>query len=471
MTVPRRQGLTRPNDEDHVYAAPRSSDPTARDRDEADPVDPDEVHAVRYRLCPEDMEAFIRAHHQRALGGRETVGGMKAVFRLAGLFAILGGGAGAGVVFFLMPPQIRASSYSVFWSIGIGGGFVLLAVGVGVPLALLLLGGLRLLQWMARLSRRRAGRAWANRPEQSLKISRTGVEGVDGAGVRFRSDWGTIPEVVRTDAILLLYVTQRKADRALALLVPRRAFANDEAAAAFGKAALYWSATADRGGSASTVEPRERPLPPGAIFLRYELDKAERRAESRANRSQVSAAWRGVAIFIPLTVVSGVLLASHAPTALQQRGQDLAVIVSIFSLFGVIFFGYWGRRAVRLAVFGPRPDPSTFGPLELTAAPDALRVERDGGQVGETPWSRLLAVRVDDRFVKLTFRSFDETRPAGDVLCVPRRAFASAEAREAFVTEVGRWIAKSAPSDESPRGLSSESLPPAQDLDDAAAVG
>ncbi len=433
MTV---QGMTKPDDDDHYYAAPRSTDPTARDRDEAEAVDPDEVHEVRYRLEPQDAEAFRKAHQQAITGGSSLASKPPPKsWRSGGRLAFAVGIIALGI--YLLNSGMQG-----------GGGPGLspwlpieLLMGLGVSMGLLMLLG-----WRVRRQQRRAGRQLVNVPEQWLRITWAGVEGTSGDGSRSWRPWETVPKVVMTEAVVLLYITSPKSDRPVALTVPRRAFASDEASTAFGKAARYWSATAARESLASADGFPSRGIPEGGTRLRYELDESERWAQARANRPLVPGARRGAAITTLLTAGCLLVVAWNAPDALGGGGRAVAAMFrGGFALLGVVVFGHFARTTWRLSLFGPRPDSTSAGPVELAAGPAELTMHTARGETG-TPWSRLYAVKADNRFVHLTHRSYDREHPVGETLCIPLRAFASVEARETFVAEVGRWIAQGTPS-------------------------
>ena len=410
-------------DQENPYAAPSAASPMARAGAEVEPVAANEIHEVRYRLEPGDIEAFVKAHEAagRAAQPRQSTSWIVWLI-LIGVAATLlvmtspsrGPGAGGAVAAY-GPALTRA------------GGVLALVAAVVV-----------LVRWSARRARRRMAEDLGEVPEQVARISAAGLFGSAADGSISRRPWRSIPEVVVNDAILLLYVTARKGDQPMAVTIPRRAFATPDAGAAFARAARYWShMAAELPGDAATGggEDAGWPGPPGRI-IRYELTAAERRAQSRANRAAFRGAWRGAAVVMLLTAGCGLVAAYQARLLATDAGAGGAAFpLFLGGLVGAGLFGFATARALRLIAFGPRPDARELGPVELELRPDFfLKRMPDGQEVG-CVWPQVHAVGADDRFLRITQRNYSKSRPAGAVTCIPRRAFATPEDCADFLAE------------------------------------
>jgi len=290
---------------------------------------------------------------------------------------------------------------------------------------------------------RKLARGFKQRPAQTVEIGPTGlsIRLEDGSGET--SPWAMVGKVVANDSVILFSTSERKGGRAaMAHVVPRRAFATPEAAEAFRRAAAnWWQEGRAAGGGDSAPAPIGAEAGDDAPRVAYELTAEERRISRRAKRSIFGHLRRSAILgtllsagLVGLGAVGGSL---GTPDRLADGMRWLAwTWLGLGLLMGVAAARLWW-----IILLGVRPDPRSQGPIALAISPAGLAIRRPGGQAGFFSWPRIRAVDADERFLRLVFESGIKRQIDGGTSLIPRRAFPTTAAADAFLESARRWHA------------------------------
>lgn len=342
---------------------------------------------LTYDLTDADARAFYRHHVWHHPSARSLVAGFAAMVPIiVGLFFLL--------------PVVREASSAPGWTDAAAG-----------ACAGLLVYALFLWRWPSQLAHAAAkvpgfiGPHWIDLNEQGLTSATHG-----GAATY---DWTGIDRIDATPSVILLY-----SSRIQAVIVPRRAFRTTAevesfvaAARAFRDAASSMPAARARAGT--PPEPAA-----GGFSARYALTEADVRA------CQLHQQFRGRGQRIRTIVL---LLAMGGAGALAYGYLGFLAGAATGGLLFLVVFPWLGRRrASRI--------PGYLGERTVTITPEFVHAWSAGLAEGRIGWAAVTSLdATQDHF-------FIYTGPQRAVT-VPRRAFASEEAAEQFLSQARAWKA------------------------------
>ena len=302
----------------------------------------------------------------------------------------------------------------------------------------------RYLIWVRRPNGRRMmamARTYFPQPMQTVEIGPEGISARREDGAEDRRPWRTIRKLESLDGNLLIYLDDLGKSLPLAQLVPRRAFATPEAAEAFRRAATEWHEAASGGAAVSGVHLSLRGEPGPTVT--FELTEEERSLGRRANRAMFLH-MRRVAIVSMIAalaaIVWGVEMGRWMGRVPGATWMLLAGPVGMVG-FGIVMLISWSRLA-RLLIVGPGSNRGASGPRTISLTPRGLRARFASGREALLPWSSFGSIQEDDRFLRFATVPFLQKQRVGEILQIPRRAFADTGSAATFVRTARDWHAE-----------------------------
>lgn len=404
------------------YGAPRALEESS----EAGPLDPlpgmPPGLTVTYRNTDEDIRVFVNYYlSQQGAGGSRLILWSFLLFLMVGL-GLLGIALGRG------RPE---SAIGVFTTLE-GGALMCL-----------------ILSWWIRRRLRKQTRGRRTLPISTVVLGPAGMVARDENGRETRLAWSAVSKVDATARHLLLFDVFVPHRVMSAHLIPRRAFTTRAAAEEFLAMARHWHAAArasatvagapslstDDGVAIRLPDPDPDSDPP--LSVTFDRADDDLRRAHRFYLAQQPAQRRTV---IGLTLLLAIMGLVHGSLVVSRRitgWAQSALFLPLLFLLTLIGQLWWNRR-FRRAETG---SVGSAGPITVTIAPSGFAVAHAHVTEMTRGWSGLPGIGSTDDFFVFPRVLVGEKKVIVDAHLIPRRAFATPAAADAFLAAARRWHA------------------------------
>lgn len=307
--------------------------------------------------------------------------------------------------------------------------------------AVWLLTALALFPWLWRRQLRKVAGRGGPRNEHTVEIGPSGLVGLAMGKPAVRRSWAVVSQIVEAREHFFFYVSDPEAEIVSVEIVPRREFATPEDAERFLAAARSWKDAASL--APEDVVGQEADSDAERLVVTFERDDQDRLYASRSRRRVLRRDYARAAVWGLISLIWTVFLGirlfgkTAPPRGLFQEEWVPGLVLFVIMLSATL----WMLGAFLRLLFRRRV-PATKGQVTVAISPEGYMIrEADGSRTVSQTWTAVPGVGSDRDYLIIAYQVFDPRRGLTLNHPIPRRAFATPEAAEAFLNAARSWHA------------------------------